>query len=216
MKKTQFDLTTSSPNFLDESIEILKDYIYSNRACYFITLSPLDEEVLLFYTNSKQFDKSRELSIIPPELFEDVFSFVSKRILVAYHNADGVFVDAENEQSLNHHREIYEKTKKESEIVSIHALDDLSNYEYVLLGRKVLWLSSNDDVPSTLNNVQHIKVDVKSIISSKNWIEEYDKIKMSVMISDFDVAFVKLGVLSTPLCHFISQTLSKIAIGKGD
>ena len=64
MKKTQFDLTTSSPDFLDESIEILKDYIYSNRACYFITLSPLDEEVLLFYTNSKQFDKSRELSII--------------------------------------------------------------------------------------------------------------------------------------------------------
>ena len=33
---------------------------------------------------------------------------------------------------------------------------------------------------------------------------------------DFDVAFVKLGVLSTPLCHFISQTLSKIAIGEGD
>lgn len=216
MKKSKFDLMTSSSNFLDESIEILKDYIYSNRACYFISLSPLDEEVLLFYLNSKQFDRKRELSIIPPELFEDVFSFVSKRILVAYHNADGVFVDVDNKASLTHHKDIYEKTKKDSEVVSIHALDDLSNYDYVLLGRKILWISSLDDVPSELNNVKHIKVDVNAIISSKNWIEEYDKIKMEVMISDFDVAFVRIGVLSTPLCHFISQTLSKIAIGKGD
>ena len=31
--------------------------------------------------------------------------------------------------------------------------------------------------------------------------------KMKVMTLDFDVAFVNLGILSTPLCYFISKAV---------
>lgn len=217
MMENKYDLINNSDGFLEESIEILNDYIYSNRACYFIELSSLDEELLLFHIKNRKIDIEKEINYINSfKIDENMISFISRRILVAYHYADGIIIDPANEKSIMNHKEIYEQTKKESELISVRALDDLSKYEYVLLGRKVLWISTKDDVPSELENVELLKVDVNAVLSSENWLEEYDFLKLKVMVCNFDVAFVKIGLLSTPLCNFISQILHKIAISKGE
>lgn len=210
--KNKYDIIENKEVFKEESISILQDYIYSSRACYFIKLSSLEEEILLFYLNNS----SVEYDFSSKYFFDkDIFVFLSRLIGVAYHYADGLIIDTSNPTSVNNNRIIYEKSDSDAELIDVSALDDLSKYNYVLLGKKVIYVtSSKKDIG--IKNVNVIFVNVDDILSSNNWVEEYDLLKMKIMVYDFDVAFINIGILSTHLCYFISQDLHKIAIYKGD
>lgn len=201
-------------SIFEESVSILEDYIYSNRACYFIDLTSLEEEILLFYSKNTSLNLD-SIDFSQSNIFDaDIFVFLSKLLQVAYHYADGLIVDIDDETSVNNHKTLIEITKSDAKLIDRSALNDLKRFEYVLLGKKILWITSNED-KLNLNNVSTINVDLENILSSKNWVEEFDALKMKVMIQEFDVAFVNVGILSTPLCYFISQNLHKIAIVKG-
>lgn len=212
--KNKYDIISNKDAFYKESVSILEDYIYSNRACYFIDLTSLEEEILLFYIKNHSLNSS-DIEGTSINIFDaDIFSFVSKRIKAAYHYADGLIVDTSDEASVNNHKMIYEINNCEAELIDKDVLKDLDKFKYVLLGKKVLWITSTNEKLS-LDNVSTIKVDLENVLTSENWVEEYDSIKMKVMVHDFDVAFVNIGILSSPLCYFISQNLHKIAIAKG-
>ena len=213
----KFDLFNQSSDFLDESKSILEDFIYSNRACYFIMLSDFEEEAILFYSGQNLSRKTLQaLSEVVSKEYgtyfsDDSFLFLSKMLKESYVFSDGIFLNYDEYVSLKREKKIYIRLDKGQEILNCNALNNLKDYEYVLLGKKILYVTS-DDNKLEIDNVTYINCDLNEISNFNSWLEWFDVVKMKIMVSDFDVIFVNLGVFTIPICYFVSQNLHKIAI----
>ena len=213
----KFDLFNENNAFLEESKSILEDYIYSNRACYFIMLSPIEEDALLFYTGAtlsrkELSDLAERITQIYDTYFdEDSMLFLSKMIKESYSFADGLFLNYEDYVSLKKQKKIYIRMDKGQELVNIEASKNLYDFDYVLLGRKILFVTCEDN-NIEYKNVDRIYVDIKEIKNYNSWLEFFDHIKMMVMVKDFDVALINFGIFTMPLCYFVSQNIHHIAL----
>lgn len=211
-------LFSYNPNFLDSSKEIICDYIYASRECSLIYLTPIELDMLLTYS-SKSISKRRVDKIIDMQDEEkiindfDDFMFFGKLLKDAYKFSDGIMI----KNHIYKQKKLYTFYHRYQEVLDLDAIDDMSYLKEELSHKKVLYISFNENYkPLPFANVIELKIDHQELNEYKSWLEWLDVIKMRIMIQEFDVAIINLGIYSNILNYFIAQTLHKIAITKGD
>ena len=208
------------PLFLNNCKDILLDYIYSSLACSFISLKPLELEILYYYSSNIISKKKANFLILEfvketDIVFDfDSFLFFSKMIKDAYKFCDGIFI---KNNSIYRQKKLYLKYKRFPEILSIEVTKDLSFLKPVLLNKKIINIYFKDRKPElSLDNVIDFEIEKEEIKKYNSFFEWFDVLKLKIMVQNFDVAFISLGMYSNILNHFISQNLNKIAITKGE
>lgn len=214
----KLNLFSYNPAFVDISKDILCDFIYASRACSIIYFSPLEIELLLAYSSKNISKKKVEKLINDTEESDrilndfDSFLFFGKLLKDAYKFSDALFLE-------NHtfrQKKLYTLYHRYQEVLSLDVFKDLSFFKSVLAHKKILYIhfnNINDVLP--FEDVLDMPIDRQEIKEYKSWFEWVDVIKMRIMIQNFDVAFISLGIYSNLLNYFIAQTLHKIAITKG-
>ncbi len=205
------------PLFMDKSKEILKDFLYSSLACSLIQLSTYEVDVLLtYYANS--ISKRKATKLIEDSNNEnfimdfDSYLFYAKNLKDVYKFSDGIFLDDKKIKQ----KKLYLLLHRYQEVLDVDILNDLYFLKSVIGNKKVLYIyyknEKHDILPfKNLITLEIDKNEAKEYASNQEW---FDIIKMRVMILNFDIAFINIGLFSNLLNYFIAQSLNKIAITK--
>lgn len=207
-------------SFLNISVAILSDYIYSLRACSFIYFSPLEVEILLTYSSKnvskkkigKLIDDFSALKIAISD-FDD-FIFFAKLIKDAYKFSDGIFL----KNNILKQKKLYLMYHRYQEVLDFDVNNNLYLLNNIIEDKMVLDIHFKGEKKENLpfKNVVEMEVDKSEINDYKSWFEWFDVIKIRTMIQTFDIAFISLGIYSNLLNCFIAKTLNKIAITRGE
>ena len=203
---------------LSWSKDVLSDFFFAGRECSFIFPTELEEDILLLYTSSSISTKKVQklISRLPFPLKDiDEFFFLAKRLKDAYKKADVLICDAKRSTK---QKKILYRLDPSKEVVFARVFSDFTFLNEVIDEKRILHITNekhSHDLEA-LFNLELFLVPFTSALEYQTWFEWFDLLKMKIMTLDFDIAFVSLGILSDPLCEFISSTLHKIAISKGE
>ncbi len=216
----KLNLFSYDPYFYTKSKEIIFDFIYSSRACSIIYLSSMELEILLSYSSNNISKKKISKLIVDLSnkynfvLDFDSFLFFSKLIKDAYKFSDGIIL---NKNHLFKQKKIYLLHRRYQEILSYDLFYNYHDLIPIMENKKAIYIYFKNEKHSILpfENTIYCEIDSNEISKHSSIFEWFDILKMRIMIQEFDVAFVNLGIFSNLLNYFISQTLHKIAISEG-
>ncbi len=204
-----------------DSKDILKDYVFSMRACSFLELNDIERKILLLYT-SDNFSKKEVIGFLNHIPFInsnssdiDELFFYAKLLKDSYINCDGLMVSKRNQQQI---KKLYKYFNNKPEILMSSIMQNFSFLRNILIGKKVLIISDGKEYIKGINkkSFSYISVNYEDVNQFSSWVEWIDYLKMRIMTQDFDIAFVHVPFLSNIICNFINVTLMKVAIVKGD
>ncbi len=215
----KLNLFSYNPYFLKLSQEILCDYIYASLACSFISLTNFELDILLNYS-SNRISKRKVGKLIFEEKgnktnieFDD-FLNLGRLLNEMYKFSDGIFI----KNQIYKQKKIYTLYHRYQEVLDFNVFRDLTFLNNVISNKKIIYVYFDDIKVTKLpfKNVNEIIINKDELKSYNSWLEWFDVIKMRIMIQNFDIAFISLGIYSNLLNYFIAQTLHKIAITKGE
>lgn len=208
------------PLFLEKSKAFLCDYVYTSLACSFIKLTNLELDILYAYTAKKISKKKiyNLMLILNSETnftfeFDSMFLF-AKLIKDAYKYSDGIIL---NEDHQLKQKKLYLNFKTFPELLEPNTLEHLLFLSPYLENRKVLYISFKRKAKSVLpfKNVLLFELDEEEMKDYVTFFEWFDTMKLRLIILDFDVAIIEVGIYSNIFNNFISQNLYKVALTRG-
>lgn len=216
----KLNLFSYDPYFHAKSKEIVFDFIYSSRACSIVFLSSIELDILLSYSSNNISKKKISKLIVDIStnygfvLDFDSFLFFAKMLKDAYKFSDGIIL---NKAHLFKQKKLYLLHRRYQEVLSYDLITNYYDLSPILQNKKIIYIYFNNRSHSKLqfDNTIYCEIDADEISKHSSIFEWFDILKMRIMIQDFDVAFINLGIFSNLLNYFISQTLNKIAISEG-
>lgn len=213
----RLSIITDGEDDLSWSKDVLSDFFFAGRECSFVFPTKVEEEIILLYT-SKSIDTKKAIKLMEKLSFAlkdlDEFFFLAKKLKNAYRLSDVLICNTKRKDI---QKKIFLRLDTSKEVVYCDVFKDFAFLNEIINGRKVLYVTreENSHDLDNINNLDIFLVPFSSALEYQTWFEWFDLLKMKIMTMDFDIAFVSLGILSDPLCQFISTTLHKLAISKG-